>query len=472
MFTKRYAPMQMPCRSWTVLGVLCLALAGWAAAVDTAPKDLDTQIRELTPSHPAPATGALLPLGEEAGPMRLLGVDLLQSGAPLAGDCPKLDGNIPLDIVVYWCPAATIAGRVPTVVRFWSQDYMIGRDEDLVSGPAAGEPAWEPGGVYKQKHSISLPQIAGAINGSVHLSIHLSAGTNAGAESPALQQLDMAITPRVGSGRIARTLLESKLEHDAEPLSKSFRLGRGASVTIPVGIHHRALRGIIVVSSFAYGTVAQGKPVVEVGVNEGGATRSLQLLSGVHTARGDYDFNLPGTMNHAKPAIVESQDADYLDASGAPFRRHRYMGALPLDPPAQNLELLTFHAVADVVVDVFDVALLYAEPAAPAPAFVPAPAAAAPATPEVAPAAPAVEVAPAVVSSAPAPAPAPAPVAPPAPTPEPVATPPATPAVSAEPVPAVPAIPVSAPAPPVTEPAAPAAPVAPAPEAVPGTATP
>ena len=404
-FNELYGRTAMRCR-WAVLGCICLTLASWAAAVDAAPKDLDAQIRQLTPSHPAPATGALLPVGEEAGPMRLLGIDLLQNGTPLAGECPKLDGNFPLDLVPYWCPAAVIAGRVPTTVRFWSQDYMIGRNEDLVSGPAAGEPAWEPGGVYRQKHTINLPQIAGAIDGDVHLSIHLTAGTSAGTESPALQQLDLVVTPRVGAGRIARTLLEAKLEHGAEPLSKSFRLGRGASVTLPVGVRGRPVRGLIVVSSFAYGTVAQDKPVVEVGVNEGSGSRKLQLLSGVHTARGDYDFNPPGTMNHAKAAIIESQDADYLDASGAPFRRHRYMGVIPLDPPAQNLESLSFHAPAEVVVDVFEVALLFAEPAAPAvPAPVPAPAA--PAAP-----APAPEAPPPTPPAAPV---APAPPAPPAP---------------------------------------------------------
>lgn len=411
------------CR-WTVVGCVCLVLAGWAGAavVDAVPKDLDTQLRELTPSHPAPATGALLPVGEDAGPMRLIGIDLLQNGNPLAGDCPKLDGNIPLDIVAYWCPAAVIAGRIPMTIRFWSQNYMIGRGEELVIGPAAGEPAWEPGGVYRQKHTIGLPQVAGSINGNIHLSIHLAAGANAGPESPALQQLDLIVTPRVGAGRIARTLLDAKLEHGAEPLSKSFRLGRSASVTIPVGVRGRTIRGLIVVSSFAYGTVAQDKPVVEVAVNEGAASRNLQLLSGVHTARGDYDYSLPGTVNHAKPAIVESQDADYLDASGAPFRRHRYMGVIPLDPPSQNLESLTFHATADVVVDVFEVALLYAEPAAPPvpPASQPA---AAPATPvpavPAAPAPPPSASTPATSVAPPAPEPAPAPATPSPPPPAP-----------------------------------------------------
>ena len=375
-----------PRKTGLLVVCLCLAVMGWAgaAAVNAPPKDLDAQLRELTPSHPAPATGVLLPVGEDAGPVRLLGVDLLQNGSPLAGESPKLDGNIPLDIVEYWCAAAVIAGRISTTVRFWSQDYMIGRGEDLAIGPNAGEPAWEPGGVYRQKHTINLPQIAGAINGNVHLSIHLAAGPGGGSESPALQQLDLVLTPRVSAGRIARTLLESKLEHGAEPLSKSFRLGRGASVTLPVGAHGRAVRGIIVVSSFAYGSVAQGKPVLEVDMGEGAGSRHMQLLSGVHTARGDYDYNQPGTVNHTKPPIVESQDADYLDASGAPFRRHRYLGTIPLDPPVQNLESLTFHVTADVVVDVFEVALLYAEPAAPSASTTPpasAPAAAVPPPP-------------------------------------------------------------------------------------------
>ena len=396
---------------WAVIGGVCLLLAAWAGAqkADTVPKDLGVRIGELTPAHPAPATGALLPAGEDAGPVRLLGVDLLQNGTPLSGGCPKLDGNIPLDVVAYWCPAAVIAGRVPMTIRFWSQDYMIGRGEDLVIGPAPGEPAWEPGGVYRQKHTVGLPQIAGSINGNVHLSIHLAAGAVGGPESPALQQIELVVTPRVGAGRIARTTLDAKLERGAAPLSKSFRLGRGASVTLCVGVRNRAVKGIVVVSSFAYGSVAQGKPVVEVAVNDGTAPRSMQLLSGVHTARGDYDYYLPGTMNHSKPAIVDSQDAeDYLDASGGPFRRHRYAGMVPLDPPTQNLESLTFSVTADVVVDVFEVALLYAEPAAAPPVSAPTQAATAPPAPAPPPAA---AVPPAETPPAP-PAPAPAQTAP------------------------------------------------------------
>jgi len=375
---------------WAVCCGFSLVLTGWAGAqpAGAAPKALSVQLRELTPSHLAPATGALLPAGEDAGPVRLIGVDLLQNGSPLGGDCPKLDGNIPLEVVAYWCPAAVISGRVPMTIRFWSQDYMIGRGEDLLIGPTPGEPAWEPGGVYRQKHTVGLPQIAGAINGKVHLSIHLAAGASGGQESPALQQLDLLVTPRIGGARISKTILGAKLERGAEPLSRSFRLGRDASVTLPVGVRGRAIKGIVVISSFAYGTVAQDKPVVEVGVNDGSAApRNLSLLSGVHTARSDYDYYAPGAVNHAKPPIVESLDADYLDASGAPFRRHRYLGSLALEPPVQNLESLTFHVAADVVVDVFEVALLYADPAAPAqqPSTAPAPAPAGDPAPAAAP---------------------------------------------------------------------------------------
>jgi hypothetical protein len=195
----------------------------------------------------------------------------------------------------------------------------------------------------------------------------------------------------------------------------------------------RSIRGVIVVSSFAYGTVPQDGPVVEMGINDGTAERKLRLLSGVHTARSDYDYYLPGTVNHGKPAIVESQDADYLDASGGPFRRHRYMGTLALDPPAPNLESLSFHVTADVVVDIFDIALLYSEPAAPpvpvAPAIPPAPAPATAETPPPLPVAPAPAPAPAAQEPAlppapvapvvaPAPADSPALPSPPAPVPQ------------------------------------------------------
>ena len=104
---------------------------------------------------------------------------------------------------------------------------------------------------------------------------------------------------------------------------------------------------------------------MEVVLRGGDGERRVELLSGVHTARADYDYFTPGSQRHERAVIVESQDADHMDSTGAPFQRHRYGGRVPLDPPFRDLKSLEFRLRAGVVVDVFEAGL--------APAPVPAP---------------------------------------------------------------------------------------------------
>jgi len=190
-------------------------------------------------------------------------------------------------------------------------------------------------------------------------------GRNAG-PGLVLQNLPLHLGPAAGRGRLRAERWEAFAGPGVRTLSASFRLCNDAVLTLPVSAADGAeVSALVLSSAYAYGIVPQGEPVMEVVLRGGDGERRVELLSGVHTARADYDYFTPGSQRHERAVIVESQDADHMDSTGAPFQRHRYGGRVPLDPPFRDLKSLEFRLRAGVVVDVFEAGL--------APAPVPAP---------------------------------------------------------------------------------------------------
>ncbi len=338
--------------------VLCLAAAlAHGGAPDGSAK--------TSPDFAAPSANALLPPGGDPGPLRLLGIDLLQDGAPLTGDTPAVDANKPLEIVAYWVPYVRLPARLPLSARFWAHRFMVSGGDTLEAGPEAGAPPWEAGGVYRQPHTVNLPAVLVSVSGEARLLIGLeSVQRDKGRKTLPLMDLAVTVAPRVGGGKIPRKLLEARAP-GGMVLSKSFRLCRGASVVLPVtpSVGGRVV-SVLVCSAFSYGDVPQDKPVFEmVPQTAGGAAMAaVPVLSGAHTARTDYDFYPARSMGHGKAEIIDSQEADTTDSGGLPMRRHRYAAQFDLPAPAA-LTGLAFRPVSNVVVDVFDVVLLLEAPA-------------------------------------------------------------------------------------------------------------
>ncbi len=215
-----------------------------------------------------------------------------------------------------------------------------------------------------------MREIVYVLNGAAHLSVLLAAppGRNAG-PGLTLQDLPLHLGPASGRGRLRAERWEAFAGPGIRTLSASFRLCNDAVVTLPVPASPAGpAAGLAVASAYAYGVVPQGQPVMEVILRGADGERRVELLSGVHTARADYDYFPPGSQRHERVVIVESQDAENMDSAGAPFQRHRYGGRITLDPPLREVTSLEFRLRAAVVVDVFEVGFLSAPPPAdPAP---------------------------------------------------------------------------------------------------------
>lgn len=363
---------------WSVVAVLALsaAFAETPPAVGVQPsvaadippsapqpltaRDVKARLAEITPSFPAPYAQAVLPVGVEPGAVRLLGVDLAQAGPVAASKRPRLEGGRPLTLTAYWVPSTRIVGRIPFSLRFWLENFMVSRGEDLAVGPGPGQPPWEPGVVQRQEYSVNLSNVSSMLTGNARLSLQLTPKSGAGQPGLVLQEMPVFLAPQVGRGRIRAELWEPLLAGPAKTLSVSFRLCNEARVRVPVRVEPgRAATTLLVASAYAYGSLPQDTPVMEVTVEGREGARVVVLRSGVDTARTDYDFFPPGAQDHAKATIIDSQDADYLDSGGAPFQRHRYLARLALDPPVAEPRSVSFRLLADVVVDVHEAALLF-----------------------------------------------------------------------------------------------------------------
>lgn len=352
--------------------LLCVfaVLAASAAPAETPPaaetpqpltaRDIQARLAEITPAFPAPYVQAVLPVGVEPGAVRLLGVDLAQAGPVAASKRPRLEGGRPLTITAYWVPSTRIVGRIPFSLRFWLENFMVSRGENLAVGPGPGQPPWEPGVVQRQEYSVNLSGVAAMLTGNARISLQLTPKSGGGQPGLVLQEMPVFLAPHVGRGRIRAELWEPLLTGPAKTLSASFRLCNEARVRIPVRTEpDSAATAILVASAYAYGSLPQDAPVMEVTVEGRDGARAVVLRSGVDTARTDYDFFPSGDQDHAKATIIDSQDADYLDSGGAPFQRHRYLARLALDPPVPAPVAVSFRLVSDVVVDVHEVALLF-----------------------------------------------------------------------------------------------------------------
>lgn len=331
--------------------------ASWAAtaqAVSSA--EIQRLVKNVTPTYAAPYpefAADWRPLS-----LRLLGVDLAQKGASLTEQRPQLDVMFPLNVTCYWLAESELSQKKELELKIASHDGNIFKAEEVKTGPDAIP--WNAGSVYQQSFEINLASAAASISGDSMLVLSLFPGQqNLPAPVP-LQTVPLYLCPAVGSGRVSARSLSAAIAGDYHDLSASFRLGRNAKLKIPVsGQLLRPIVAIAVVSSFSYGSIPQDGPVCEIiAKGEGGQTHAWTLTSGVDTARCDYDFYAPGSVNHQQAKIVESWDAEYPNLFDKPFKKYKYLAVLPLPDTLTSLVSLEFISKCQVVVDIFDVVLV------------------------------------------------------------------------------------------------------------------
>ena len=339
-----------------VAGVLLILCAPAFSEAALTSLDIKRLLDSVTPAFAAPYpefSPDWQPLS-----LRLLGVDLAQNGEPVSGERPDLDSSFPLTVTCYWLTEAEVSQKRGLELKVASHDGQISRTEEVKAGPDAV--AWEAGSVYQQSFELALAPIASAITGDSMLVLSLFPRQQASAAPVALQRVPLHLNPSSRPGRVSVRSLSSAITGDYHDLSTSFRLGRNARQKVQVPSETRGpATAIAVVSSVSYGSPPQNEPVCEIITkSEGAKTHTFYVRSGIDTARSDFDFYPPGSVNHEKAVVIESWDAEYPDVFNKPFKKHMYLAILELPSDARNLASLEFVSKTPFVLDIFDVVLI------------------------------------------------------------------------------------------------------------------
>jgi hypothetical protein len=342
------------CRA-AIVALLTIPVQAFSAPEGT-PVDTEQLLKAVTPAYPAPYPEFSTDWQPLA--VRLLGVDLAQNGLLVAGERPILDSAFPLTVTCYWLAEAEVTKKRGLELKVASPTGLISKTEEVKAGP--GATGWEAGSVYRQSFELALAPVAATITGDAMLVLSLFPRQDSSRVPVALQRVALHISPSPRPGRVSERSLRAAIAGDYHDLSTSFRLGRNARQEIQIPPEARGpATAIGVISSASYGSAPQNEPVCEVvAKSESAATHTYSLRSGVDTARSDFDFYAPGSVNHEKATVIESWDAEYPDVFNNPFKKHMYLALFPLPAEVLNLASIEFISKTPFVLDVFDVVLI------------------------------------------------------------------------------------------------------------------
>ena len=318
------------------------------------------RLSTLTPSIPAPVGNLFGIEASRHQSLCLLGVDLIQENTAIVPGAPVLDGNRPLHVRAYWMPAAPVQNTMPLEFRFQSRDTMLSKSQEQDAGPAPGGKAWQPGCVYPVDYALPMQNVATNITGYAYFSISFVSTELSGPATIPLMSIPLEIRPAIGPRNASARRIEVVFGVKLKDFALSFRLGPGARQEIRTPENWGASGGALgLISAFSYGSVAQGKPVCRIVVRDkNGIEATLDILSGLHTARTDYDYKPASEVDHQKVTILESMPAEYRNQLDQPFEKHKYAGAIALPETLGAIHSIKFQSASPVVFDIYDVVLL------------------------------------------------------------------------------------------------------------------
>ena len=294
--------------------------------------------------------------------LRLIGMQLEQAGQSLydQDDVITINPQELLEIKLHWLPGHDINTKLPVVLQFSTRDGVVKRTIEIQIGPESGS-IWKAGGLYQHHHIADMRSITRSFSGAATLSTFLGLENSFSQNQICQQIVNLRLLPLIEPPNMETERYPEFFGTNYISLNKRFRLGSGVTQRIDIkNTDNAAIIGIGLISSFGYNSVPQTKIVAMCRVYSNDQKLvELPILSGIHTARSDYDFD-PQRRDHQKIAIIESEEADYLDTNGAPFLRHKYVSKLPSTELALA-NSIEFEMLVRGTLDIFDVVLLMDE---------------------------------------------------------------------------------------------------------------
>ena len=350
-----------PCLGHMLSLLLGMTLLFWGvcAEADTAEAEIAVEVfsdQDVATFLPAPPFDVFEAMPGQA--VQLLGMRLTHGAAPLLADAQpwSLEPVQPLFLQLYFKVHQPIQDTLSVLLQFATMDGVVSRGIETEIGPGS-DARWEMGAVYIHEEIIHLGLIAGRFSGDAHMRVYVGSEAAPEEQQRFQQRLEMKLKPLVGERRVATSRYPEFFGAHYHSLNVGFRLGRGVRQRLALDeFAGDALRAIGLVSSYGYHAAPQGEVIGRcILLLSGEPVHEIPLISGENTARTDYDFD-PASQEHQRIAIIESEEADYLDVNGAPFQRHKYAASLDI-PEGIVFDTLEFEMLSRGTLDIHDVVL-------------------------------------------------------------------------------------------------------------------
>ncbi len=341
------------------LALLLIAFSGLATVVVAEDvNQLNDRLLQLRPTFEAPVADVLDDSASTATFVRLLGVDFHQNSVRLK--TAEFDSTKILIVEGFWEPRVPMRSVAPFQITLWDHLGLIQHPVDIRVGPAAREPAWTPGSVYKQRYEIDLADVALAFSGDAFMTIQQLQAAGKAAGGRALFNIPLSIHPLQRSASVEEGRLTELVGSTRHILPTQFRLGFNASTQVAIPEDARQGNGrMVIISSMAYRGMPQGDAVCKVTLESNGkVVHTLDLRSGIDTARCDHDAYEPGKLTHERAPIFASRNSPHLDQRGRPVQLHKFFATYDLPESARNVDTIRLHCLGDVVLDVYGIVLV------------------------------------------------------------------------------------------------------------------
>ncbi len=306
----------------------------------------------LSPTHPITTRPLLHSNAHPHPPVELAGYDLQCNNAPLLTPPPfQVSEGDTLKFQSYW--RMRTSATEPITIQLRLQGNGPQRKHTFTLHPEQ----WHLGGVYTTP--IQFPLQKGIDSGRCILSFQILPEQ---APPIPLYNTPILLQPALLPSRVDTARIKKVFGETAFPLGYRFRLGKGASCTLPVPSQfNQPIAAIGVISSQAYLSwrtqPRKGDAVCAITLEESNAP-TLYLQYGVSTLPIDYASYPKGTLRKHEIPIFNEWEESNASKNSPPRKKRHYIAYLNLPTPQKCDHLHLKYVLPTALLQIEEIVLL------------------------------------------------------------------------------------------------------------------
>ena len=288
-------------------------------------RSLQETLSEIMPSYIIPARPLLFSDTAPLVEATLLGFDVISDSRKISSVPVSYHESSNLKFVLYWLPKATLPSNLLLKISLSGSGPVVTHEYPVEIKD------WQTGVVCKQEVDFAHPGKKYSGQGTLIISTF---SPDAGDRTEDVQYAGpVNVLTQVYPSKIADERLKDCFGKTCLPLSASFRLGQGASVTVTVPENlQKKCRGLGIISATSYDAKPfMGEQVCSIGVSSEERDKTYYLEHGISTAKADHDFYNTGILSSKKIEVFSSKKANRKNMENKPFDIYEYAGRISFD---------------------------------------------------------------------------------------------------------------------------------------------